>query len=73
MWFTYTCIAQEQRANFAIWAILKSPLMIGTDLRRLSRAAFQIVTAQEVIKVNQDPLGVAGDLVWKRGPIEASA
>jgi alpha-galactosidase len=63
---------QEQRANFAIWAILKSPLMVGTDLRTLSEAALQILTAQEVIAVNQDELGVAGDLVWKCGPTEAS-
>ena len=29
-----------------------------------------ILTAPEVILVNQDPLGVAGDLVWKQGPAE---
>ena len=28
------------------------------------------LTAVEVIAVNQDPLGVAGDLVWKQGPAE---
>ena len=27
--------------------------------------------AKEVIALNQDPLGVAGDLVWKQGPKEA--
>ena len=27
--------------------------------------------AKEVIAVNQDPLGVAGDLIWKEGPNEA--
>ena len=32
----------------------------------------KILTASEVIAVNQDPLGVAGDLVWKEGPIEVS-
>lgn len=63
---------QEQRANFALWAVLKSPLMVGTDLRRLSKTALEILTAEEVIAVNQDKLGVAGDLVWKRGPTEAS-
>ncbi len=26
--------------------------------------------AEEVIAVNQDDLGVAGDLVWKEGPNE---
>ena len=62
----------EQRSHFALWAILKSPLFIGADLRSLSKEAKEILTAPEVIAVNQDPLGVAGDLIWKQGPIEVS-
>lgn len=57
---------------FGLWAILKSPLVIGTDLRKLSKAALKILTAEEVIAVNQDKLGVAGDLVYKEGPEEVS-
>ena len=60
----------EQRSHFALWSLFKSPLFIGADLRSLSREAKQILTAGEVIAVNQDPLGVAGDLVWKQGPLE---
>jgi len=56
---------------FGLWAILKSPLVIGTDLRKLSKTALNILTAEEVIAVNQDKLGVAGDLVAKEGPEEA--
>lgn len=63
----------EQRSHFALWSLLKSPLFIGADLRSLSREAKEILTAAEVIAVNQDPLGVAGDLVWKQGPLEVSA
>ena len=55
---------------FGLWAILKSPLVIGTDLRKLSHAALKILTAEEVIAVNQDKLGAAGDLVAKEGPEE---
>lgn len=62
----------EQRSHFALWALLKSPLFIGADLRTLSKEAKEILTAAEVIAVNQDPLGVAGDLVWKQGPLEVS-
>lgn len=62
----------EQRSHFALWSLFKSPLFIGADLRSLSREAKQILTAGEVIAVNQDPLGVAGDLVWKQGPLEVS-
>ena len=63
----------EQRSHFALWSLFKSPLFIGADLRSLSREAKQILTAAEVIAVNQDPLGVAGDLVWKQGPLEVSS
>ena len=62
----------EQRSHFALWSLFKSPLFIGADLRSLSSEAKQILTAGEVIAVNQDALGVAGDLVWKQGPLEVS-
>lgn len=65
-------LENEQRSHFALWSLLKSPLFIGADLRKLSRSALKILTAGEVIAVNQDPLGVAGDLIWKEGPIEVS-
>eukprot|EP00884_Botryococcus_braunii_P001120 jgi/Botrbrau1/11008/Bobra.101_1s0006.1 len=64
---------QEQRAHFALWALLKAPLMVSADLRRLKAETLDILLAQEVIEVNQDPLGVAGDLVWKQGPYEVYA
>lgn len=63
-------LENEQRSHFALWSLLKSPLFIGADLRKLSKTALEILTAEEVIAVNQDPLGVAGDLIWKEGPIE---
>ncbi|KAK9811915.1 hypothetical protein WJX72_012363 [[Myrmecia] bisecta] len=63
----------EERAHFALWALLKSPLLIGADLRTLSKSALSVLTAAEVIAANQDPLGVAGDLIWKEGPIEVYA
>ncbi len=63
-------LENEQRSHFALWCLLKSPLFIGADLRTLSKSALEILTAREVIAVNQDSLGVAGDLIWKEGPIE---
>ena len=60
----------EQRAHFALWALLKSPLIASADLRHISKEALTILLADEVIAVNQDDLGVAGDLIWKQGPLE---
>ncbi|KAK9812150.1 hypothetical protein WJX73_000379 [Symbiochloris irregularis] len=63
----------EQRAHFALWAVIKSPLIIGADLKLLKPSELKILKAKEVIAINQDPLGVAGDLVWKQGPEEVWA
>jgi hypothetical protein len=38
--------------------------------RNMSRTTLSILKSPEVIAVNQDPLGIAGDLVWKQGPAE---
>lgn len=38
----------------------------------MTRKTLSILQSPEVIAINQDPLGVAGDLVWKQGPAEAS-
>eukprot|EP01025_Chloroclados_australasicus_P024344 TRINITY_DN24440_c0_g1_i5.p1 TRINITY_DN24440_c0_g1~~TRINITY_DN24440_c0_g1_i5.p1 ORF type:complete len:436 (-),score=71.20 TRINITY_DN24440_c0_g1_i5:1764-3071(-) len=64
---------QINRSHFALWAILKSPLLIGTDLRVLSPELLAILKAKEVIQLNQDPLGIPGDLIGKQGPQEVYA
>ena len=39
----------------------------------MTRKTLSILKSPEVIAINQDPLGVAGDLVWKQGPQEVSS
>lgn len=39
----------------------------------LDNDTLAILKAPEVIAVNQDALGIAGDLVWKQGPAEVRA
>jgi hypothetical protein len=117
----------EQRAHFALWALMKSPLLIGADLRSIHPGSLAILKSkvgwagaassqpafasrvprpppstsqapppcqvahvapalhpnpaappsrlplQEVIAINQDELGVAGDLVWVQGKQRVSA
>lgn len=53
----------EQRTHFALWALLKAPLIVGADLRHIHPDSLDILKAKEVINVNQDNLGVPGDLV----------
>lgn len=61
---------KEERAHFALWAILKSPLFIAANLRHIGTASLAVLGGREVIAINQDELGVPGDLIWKQGPKE---
>jgi alpha-galactosidase len=58
------------RAHFSLWCILAAPLMAGNDLREMNEAVRQILTAPEVIAVNQDPRGLQGFIVRDEGDLE---
>ena len=58
-------------AQFALWCVLKAPLLVGADLTRLHADALRLLTNADLIAWNQDPLGVAGDRVWQAGPYSA--
>ena len=60
----------EYRSHFSLWAILAAPLIAGNDLRNMTPEIHDILTNQEVIAVNQDPLGREGRRVWKDGDLE---
>ena len=63
---------QEKKVQFALWALLKSPLVLSGDLGQFTEEELKLVKNEEVIAVNQDADGVPGDQVWKRGPYEVS-
>ena len=47
----------EYVAHFSLWAALKSPLLIGADIRNLDPKTLSILNNPAVIAINQDPLG----------------
>jgi alpha-galactosidase len=53
----------EQRTHFSLWAIMAAPLLIGTDLRQATPEEMEILLNTDVIAIDQDALGVQGDLV----------
>jgi len=53
----------EYTSHFSLWCLAKAPLLIGCDITRMSQATLAILTAPEVIAINQDPLGVQGHKV----------
>jgi len=64
---------EEYKSHFALWCLLKSPLLIGCNLDSISTDDLATLTASELIAVNQDSLGVQGDLIWQVGPIQVWA
>lgn len=50
----------EDRAHFAMWAMIAAPLIAGNDLRSMSKQTIDILTNPEAIAINQDKLGVQG-------------
>src|SRR5213593_4039261 len=48
---------EEYRTHFSLWAMLAAPLVAGNDVRAMSEGARAILTAPEVLAVDQDPRG----------------
>ena len=46
--------AEETRTHFALWALMKSPLLMGTDITQLSQANIDILQNKHLIAFNQD-------------------
>jgi len=59
--------ANEDRAHFALWAIMAAPLIAGNDLQNMSATTREILTNEEIIAVDQDPLGIQGRVVEGEG------
>jgi len=58
------------KAHFGLWCILAAPLMAGNDLPNMTDTVRDILTAPEVIAVNQDPRGVQGYKVFVNDKLE---
>jgi alpha-galactosidase len=48
---------EEQCTHFGLWCLLSAPLLVGCDLCNLDEFTKRLLTNDEVIAVNQDPLG----------------
>ncbi|GAB3241304.1 hypothetical protein GCM10027346_36550 [Hymenobacter seoulensis] len=53
-------VVNEDRAHFAMWAMLAAPLITGNDIRSMKKETVDILTNREVLAINQDKLGVQG-------------
>jgi hypothetical protein len=60
----------QNRSFFSLWCMMAAPLMAGNDLRKMTTATVQILTNLEAIGINQDPLGIQGRIVRRKGKVE---
>jgi len=60
----------QNRSFFSLWCMMAAPLMAGNDLRKMTASTIQILTNQEAIAINQDPLGIQGHIVRREGQAE---
>ncbi len=46
---------EEQKAHFALWCVMSSPLILGNDPRNMTDKELSIITNEMAIDINQDP------------------
>ena len=59
---------EEEKIHFGLWCLSKAPLLIGCDITKMSKDTFEILTNEEAIAINQDPLGVQGRKIKTKQP-----
>ena len=57
----------EQILHISMWSLLSAPLLIGCDMTKLDAFTTAVLTNDEVIDINQDPLGRPAGRISKDG------
>ena len=60
----------EQYTYVTLWSVLSSPLVFGGDMTKLDDFTLSLLTNDEIIAVNQDPLGRQGAPVLRSADSE---
>ena len=60
----------EQYTHITLWSLLSAPLLIGCDLTKLDNFTLNLITNDEVIAIDQDPLGKQAVPVFTKGDIQ---
>jgi len=65
--------ADASRMQVNLWAVLAAPMMLGNDVRIMTRETVAILSNREVIAINQDKLGRQGKRVAQAGDTQVWA
>jgi alpha-galactosidase len=60
----------EQYTHVSLWCLVSAPLIFSGDLTRLDEFTLSLLTNDEVIEIDQDPLGKPGRRISKQGDRE---
>ena len=63
----------EQYTHISLWSLLCSPLLIGCDMTQFDEFTLNLLTNDEVLEVNQDPLGCQASRISVDGSLEVWA
>jgi len=56
------------RTHMGLWAISSAPLMVGSDLTRLSAASLSLLTNKEALAIHNDPFGLQPIIIDEPAP-----
>ncbi len=56
----------EQYTHISLWSLLSAPLLIGCDLSKIDKFTLSLLSNDEVIAVDQDPLGKQASRVYDK-------
>ncbi len=60
----------EQYTQVTLWAVSAAPLLLTCDIAGMDAFTFSLLTNDDVLDINQDPLGRQATPVKKDGPLE---
>lgn len=61
--------ADEQYTHMSAWCLMSVPLLLGCDLTKLDEFTLSLLTNDEVIAVDQDPMGRQATIIWRQGDL----
>jgi len=60
----------EQYTHISLWCLLSAPLLIGCDISALDDFTLSLLSNDEVLAIDQDPLGKSANCVYKTDDIQ---
>ena len=60
----------QQMTHVSLWSLLAAPMLLGCDLSQMDKYTLDLLTNDEVLDINQDPLGKAAMRVKQTDSID---